>query len=164
MQRVFIFFLLFDMLALVTVLYATLGLGVWGFLGEVRSVKVGPNRWLVTMPAALLAEAVFVWLNYRSVRRLLREGAALVDPEGLERFLRRCLAALKLPRPLVLSRRILNRIAELPLDATRAVPELIAFANSNEFFLKSDDVLETIHRIELRGRQQALDAEPAVPT
>lgn len=164
MQRVFIFFLLFDMLALVTVLYATLGFGVWGFLGEVRSVKVGPNRWLVTMPAALLAEAVFVWLNYRSVRRLLREGAALVDPEGLERFLRRCLAALKLPRPLVLSRRILNRIAELPLDATRAVPELIAFANSNEFFLKSDDVLETIHRIELRGRQQALDAEPAVPT
>jgi len=93
------------------------------------------------------------------VKRLLREGSTAVDAERLQSFLDGCIEALRRPRPARLSRNILSRITELPLGEDRIIMKIRQLANSGEFFLKSDDILEAIDRVDLRRRQKALEPD-----
>ena len=74
----------------------------------------------------------------------------------MEEFLGKYIEELRKPWPDKLSKRILHHIIDLPLEEDKLIYGLRDLADSGEFFLKPDDVLEAIDRVDLRRRQKAL--------
>ena len=140
--------------------YATRGLVLAGWLGDLTSTSV---PWHVHTGASSIVAALIVALvSYyysQKFNLLLRESSTYVDREKVEGFLQRCIEELRKPHPKVLGRRLLDRITELPLEERTLISALKQLADSGEFFLKSDQILEAIDRVDLRRRQKALQPE-----
>jgi len=105
----------------------------------------------------VLMDYLLMGLYKRKVRKLLMKGATYVDTAKIEEFLGECIQELRKPLPKALSRTILSRIVDLPLDEEKLVYHLKKLADSGEFFVKTDDIAEAIDRVDLRRRQKAFE-------
>lgn len=113
-----------------------------------------PNIGL-TVVAVAAAEALLRWSVRRRVDALRQRAVALAG-DALRAHLDRCIAALRLPMPQPQAARLLDHIGSLALDEAELVAALRALADSGEFFVSGEAILQAIDRIDLRRRQKAL--------
>ena len=121
----------------------------------------GPSKWLWhglgALAGALSIELLLQLGHRRATRKILARGATTLEREKVELFLDECLDRLRNPMPARFSKQILNRIVEMPIDENIAIQKLTEFAAREEFFVRRDNILEAIDRIDLRRRQKALE-------
>lgn len=107
---------------------------------------------------ALLSEYILYSFCARRIKKLLKGADTVIDSKSVETLLDKYISELRKPWPKELSKNILDRIVELPLEEGKLISRLKRLADSGEFFLKPDDILEAVDRIDLRRRQKALQS------
>jgi hypothetical protein len=157
--RVWVVWSIIGRVIALSLLYAALGPGIWGWVGEVKTVPVPLWAFWGSLAAALMVELGLQLICRRRISRLLRVGALAVDGDKQEMMLQRYLAELRKPYPQDLGRRILDAISELRMNDGAVIAGLKSVADKDEFFVKPDDILQAVDRLDLRRRQKALQEE-----
>lgn len=119
----------------------------------------GPAQPLPNIGLTIAAVAAAEMLLRMSVRwrvDALRRRGSTLSGDTLRAHLQACIAALRLPMPLSQAARLLEHIGSLALDEAELVAALRALADSGEFFVPGEAILQAIDRIDLRRRQKAL--------
>jgi hypothetical protein len=154
--RVLVVYVVIHRILAISMLYATLGPGIWGWLGETKTTAL--PLWTIqgALVAALMIELGLQFICQGRISRLLRKGALAVDAETQKMVLQRYLTELRRPYPQKLGRRILDAISELRMDDATVIAGLKSIADKYEFFVSPDDILQAVDRLDLRRRQKAL--------
>jgi hypothetical protein len=155
--RLLILYMFAERLVLLATVYVVLGFGIYGWIGQLRTTSMEwQTRAAWGIALAVTADFLITFIQQRRVKAILTKGATVVDSHKLRTYLDECIRMLNGTLPSSMSKRVLDRVVELQFDEAEVIQVLKRFADSGEFLLPPDDILEAIDRVDLRRRQRAL--------